>query len=177
MGRPKHELPVAGMTLIEWVARRLAPAFDEVLVVSRDGAVKAPGASALADVRPGAGPLAGIECGLQHARHARVVAMACDMPYVTAEFARFLVAALDQYDAAVPRIETRAEPVCAAYDRGALAVISACLDSGERRAKAALDRLHVRYVDSTELAIAGFGGEMLRSLNTPDDYERFREAL
>jgi molybdopterin-guanine dinucleotide biosynthesis protein A len=176
MGRPKHELPAEGMTLIEWVARRLAPAFEEVLVVSREGGVKAAGARAVADLRPGAGPLAGIESGLTHAVHERVVVVGCDMPYVTADFAQFLVAALGHHDAAVPRVDMRAEPVCAAYQRGALAAVAACLDANEKRAQAMLDHLHVRYLDSADLAVAGFDSEMLSSLNTPDDYERFRKA-
>jgi molybdenum cofactor guanylyltransferase len=94
MGRSKALLPVEETTLVEWLAERFRPAFDQLLVAARDIS-QLPWSlrrDFLADIRPGAGPLAGIEAGLASARNPGVVAVACDMPYVTVALAERLAA-------------------------------------------------------------------------------------
>src|SRR5712692_1687436 len=102
MGRPKALLPYGGVTLIEHVAQTLAPVFDEVLVSANDPKSVPPSLRQrlVHDLHLGAGPLAGIEAGLNAARHDTLFAVACDMPRVTATLARQVVEAAQGHDAA-----------------------------------------------------------------------------
>lgn len=172
MGRPKALLPVGRTTLIEWVVARLGPELAELLVAARstDQLPPALHAHLVRDVHPGSGPLAGIEAGLVASRHEIVVAVACDMPWVAPDLVRRLVAAVAGHDAAVPRVDGRPEPACAAYRRGAAPVLAAALAGGRRQAGAVLRDLHVRWLD-------GEDPELFANLNTPADYERFRVAV
>src|SRR5437899_2342577 len=104
MGRPKALLPVGGGTLLEWIAGRLAPGFDHLLVAAREeGQLPAALRPRLVrDLHRGSGPLAGIEAGLAASPHEVLVAVACDMPAVTPALARRLAEALEGVDAAVP---------------------------------------------------------------------------
>jgi molybdenum cofactor guanylyltransferase len=172
MGRPKALLPVQGTTLIEWVARRLEPGFGELLVAAAEPAQLPPGLRGcfVADLRPGAGPLAGIEAGLGVARHPTLVAVACDMPYVTPALAERLAAAATGHDAAVPRTGGRAEPACAAYRRSAGGPISAALDQGRRRASEALAGIDVNWLEDVDWTL-------LTNLNTSADYQAFLAAI
>lgn len=172
MGRPKALLPVQGRTLIEWVAARLEPDFQELLVAARteDQLPPALRGRFLADRRPGTGPLAGIEAGLRAASHGTVVVVACDMPHVSSELARRLVAAAAGHDAAVPRVGGRPEPACAAYRQGALAAISAALDRGQRRAADVLAGIDVNWLEDVDAAA-------MASLNTPADFGAFLAAI
>jgi molybdopterin-guanine dinucleotide biosynthesis protein A len=168
MGRSKALLPVEETTLVEWLAERFRPAFDQVLVAARDIS-QLPWSlrrDFVADIRPGAGPLAGIEAGLASARNPRVVAMACDMPYVTVALAERLAASAEGHDAAVPRLQGRAQPTCAAYRSSALPAIAAALAEGERTASEVIGRLDVRWLDQEEPAL-------FTNLNTPADYQAF----
>ena len=174
MGRAKAELPVAGVTLLEWMIRRLGPGFAETIVA---GTSAPAGAREAPDRRTDAGPLAGIEAGLLEARMPYVYVVACDMPRASVRLAELLLARCAGRDAAVPRIDGRAQPTCAVYARAAAPPIGAYLDGGARRATAALDRLDAVFVDNGELASQGIDVGELADLDTPEQYDAFIASL
>src|SRR6266851_2108066 len=71
MGRDKAALPAGDGTLIEHLARRLAPVVDETIVAGGSNRATLPGVRMVEDRYPGLGPLAGMHAGLlaprQHA--------------------------------------------------------------------------------------------------------------
>ena len=174
MGRPKHALPVGGVTLLEWIVARLGPSFVETIV---SGAPAPAGTRTVADRRPAAGPLAGIEAALLAMRGDRAFVVAVDMPYASPPLAAALLARIGVHDAAVPRTSGRPQPTCAVYAGSAAAKIGAYLDGGERRASGALERLDVVFVDEDELRAAGVAGSELGDLDTPADYDAFLASL
>ena len=174
MGRDKAALPVAGVTLLEWMVRRLGPEFAETIVA---GAAAPPGARAVPDRRRDAGPLAGIEAGLLAAGGPYAFVVACDVPRASAHLADLLIARCGRHDAVVPRIEGRAQPTCAAYARTAAAKVSGYLDRGARRATEMLDELDAVFVNERELANAGIAASELADLDTPADYDAFIASL
>jgi molybdopterin-guanine dinucleotide biosynthesis protein A len=172
MGRPKAWLEVGDTTLVRWVAASLAPAFSEVMVgfAEPEQIEELIPYRVVFDRKASAGPLAGLEAGLTAARTEVVFAIACDMPYVTQAVAQIAVAAVQGSDAAIPRIEGRPEPVCGAYRRSALPAITAALNAGRYKASELIAQLDVTWLE-------GLDAQLFRSLNTPEDYERFRGAL
>ena len=169
MGRPKAWLEVGNTILLRWVVDRLAPDFIDVITAfAEPEQLEQPiPYRVVFDRKHSAGPLAGIEAGLAAARHDPVFVIACDMPYVTREVAVMAVAAARTCDAAVPRIDGKPEPVCAAYRRSALPHITEALNAGRRRAADILAEMDVTWLEHVS-------GDVVRSLNTPDDYLRFR---
>jgi molybdopterin-guanine dinucleotide biosynthesis protein A len=89
------------------------------------------------------------------------------MPYVTPELAEMALAASLGCDAAIPRVGRRPEPACAAYRRSALPAITAALDAGRYSAADLAERLDVAWLE-------GLDPDLFRSLNAPEDFERFR---
>jgi molybdopterin-guanine dinucleotide biosynthesis protein A len=174
MGRDKAALPVGEATLLDWMVRRLGPAFAETIVA---GAAAPAGATEARDQRADSGPLAGIEAGLLAARSPLVFVVACDMPYAGVRLARFLLARCAGHEAAVPRLEGRAQPTCAVYAREAAPKISAYLDRGGKRATDALGDLDAIFVDGPELAAEGIAATELTDLDTPAEYEAFIASL
>ena len=168
MGRPKAWLEVGDTYLLRHVADRLAPAFSEVMVAfAEPEQLEQPVPYRVVfDRKRGAGPLAAIEAGLLAGRHDVLFALACDMPFVTRELAEMAVVGARTCDAAIPRVDGRPEPVCAAYRRTALPAISAALNSGHLKAADVAERLEVTWLDAVE-------PELLASLNTPADLARF----
>src|SRR5579859_3309078 len=81
MGRPKAWLQVGDTILLRWVADRLAPNFDEVLVsFAEPEQLEQPVPYRVVfDRKQSAGPMAGIEAGLAASRHDPVFVIACDM--------------------------------------------------------------------------------------------------
>ncbi|MEP7105994.1 MAG: molybdenum cofactor guanylyltransferase [Chloroflexota bacterium] len=154
MGQPKARLPFGEATLAEHAVNTLTAAFDEVLISANHPAAVPAALSAryrlVADLHRGAGPLAGIEAGLDAAQHDTVFAVACDMPLVTVALATAIVEAAQGHDAAVPRIEGRPEPACAAYRRQAAGPIAAALREGRRKAADVLEELDVAWLDDLD---------------------------
>jgi molybdopterin-guanine dinucleotide biosynthesis protein A len=172
MGRSKALLPVCETTLVEWMVGRLASGFEQLLVSAGDERQLPEGLRVhlVRDLRPGAGPLAGIEAGLAASRYEVLVAVACDMPRVGGGLTQRLLAASEGHDAAVPRVGGRPEPACAAYRRSAAPAITTLLDAGRLQAAAALEELDVRWLD-------GEPPGQFADLDTPEDYARFLDAL
>src|ERR1700674_5624569 len=136
MGRPKAWLEVGETTLVRWVVDRLAPAFSDVVVAfaEPEQIEELIPHRVVFDRKASAGPLAGLEAGLSAARNEVLFAVACDMPYVTPSVAEMAAAAAQGCDAAIPRVDGRPEPVCAAYRRSALPAITSALNVGRYRA-------------------------------------------
>src|ERR1700716_3400762 len=80
MGRDKASLPAGDGTLIEHLARRLAPVVDETIGAGGSGRSSLPGVIMVDDRYPGLGPLAGIHAGLRAARYRHVWVVGCDLP-------------------------------------------------------------------------------------------------
>jgi molybdopterin-guanine dinucleotide biosynthesis protein A len=168
MGRPKAWLEVGNTTLLRYVVERLAPAFSEVIVsFAEPEQLEEPVPYRIVfDRKRSTGPLAGLEAGLVAARNEVIFAVACDMPYVTQEVAQMAVAAARGCDAAIPRFDGRPEPVCGAYKRTALPFITGALNSGRLKTADIAGELDVTWLE-------GLDPGAFRSLNTPEDLERF----
>jgi molybdopterin-guanine dinucleotide biosynthesis protein A len=168
MGRPKAWLEVGDKFLLRYVVDRLAPAFSEVMVsFAEPEQLEEPLPYRIVfDRKRSAGPLAGLEAGLLAARNEVMFAVACDMPYVTQDVAHMATAAARRSDAAIPRFDGRAEPVCGAYGRSALPAITEALNAGRLKTADAIADLDVTWLE-------GLDRDLFRSLNTPEDLERF----
>ena len=168
MGHPKAWLKVGDTSLLRYVVERLAPTFSEVMVsFAEPEQLEEPVPFRIVfDRKRSAGPLAGIEAGLEAARNEVLFALACDMPYVTEEVAQIAIAAARRCDAAIPRIDGRPEPVCGAYRRSALPVIARALDAGRLKTADVTSELDVTWLE-------GLDPNLFRSLNTPQDLDRF----
>src|SRR5438445_2870091 len=123
-GRDKSALLVDGRTILDLQIAQLSSVSDDVMVIR-----------AADDVVPGCGPLGGLPAALTRARGDAVFVVACDMPYVTAEFAAYLLslAASGIADIVVPQTGRGYHPLCAVCTRPCLDAASPRL--AERRLK------------------------------------------
>ncbi len=172
MGRPKAWIPVGDTVLLRHVLERLAPAFSEAIVsfAEPEQLEQHIPYRVVFDRRRHAGPLAGLEAGLEAARHDVVFAVGCDMPYVTQSLAEVAVAAARSCDAAIPRHDGLFEPLCGAYRKTALQAISGALDAGRYTAHDVAGYLDVTWLEGNDPA-------QFESLNTPADFERFHAVF
>jgi molybdenum cofactor guanylyltransferase len=176
MGRDKAALPAGDGTLIEHLARRLAPVADETIVAGGSMRPLFEGARFVPDHHPGLGPLAGMLAGLTAAQQPLVWVVGCDLPDVEPALGRLLLALAGDYDAVVPRPNDEPEGVCAVYARELAPRVDALLVAGQRSIKSLLDRSSVRYVASDELRMVDPGLRSFRNINTPADYEAWIRA-
>jgi molybdopterin-guanine dinucleotide biosynthesis protein A len=170
MGRDKAALPAGDGTLIEHLARRLAPVVDETIIAGGSGRPALPDVTMVEDRYPGLGPLAGMHAGLLASRSPLVWVVGCDLPDADPRLASLLCGLARDVDAVVPRIDSEPQGVCAVYDRALAPRIEGLLAAGERRVTMLLAASNVRYVTPDELRAVDPELRSFRNINTPDDY-------
>ncbi len=151
MGQPKGLLiGPGGRRLIDRARDVLSAAGLEPVLVGRREAYAGEGPF-VDDAIANAGPLSGLVGLLEHAAGARVVALACDMPFVTTEDVRALLDA--EGPIVAPRRGGRWEPLCAAYDPSVLPLARERLVAGRRSLQGLLSatRTHAVTIEATHL--------------------------
>src|SRR5277367_6868664 len=144
MGRDKALLDFGGVPLILHTARLVKPLVSEVTIVGSPGRYAALGLRAIADraahARRGPreralGPLAGIATALAAAHSPWNLIIACDLPYLSADWLDWLLsrALRSRGEAVIPRTERGIEPLAAAYRRECAVVIEGALARGVRK--------------------------------------------
>lgn len=156
-----------GKPLIAWVAERIAPQVDEVLVSANRNLerYRELGFTVLPDLMPDfPGPLAGLHRALEVARHPLWLSVPCDTPFLPADLARRLLAGLREDDAeiAVAAVAERMQPVICLGRAELRAGLGEFLARGGRRVgewQSGLRRIAVPFDDA----------EFFRNINTLDD--------
>jgi len=184
MGRDKGLLDFGGVPLILHAARLLEPLVAGVTVVGSPRRYAKFGVRAIADEAqahcgpdgPSCGPLAGIATALAATHSPWNLIVACDLPYLSAEWLDWLLSRVlsSRGEAVVPRTERGIEPLAAAYRRECGAPIAAALAGGVRKVSDAIEELRVDLVYPREWRRIDPSGLILRNMNAPADYE---EAL
>lgn len=187
MGQPKASLPFGGEPMLTRIVRRLAMVVRPVVVVAAPGQElpELPASTRVArDAVPGRGPLEAIAAGLA------ALGPACAAVFVTTTDAPFVHPALVRrlwdlrssaegapFDAVVPRIAGRDQPLCALYATSLSEVVAALLAEDHRRASLLAERARSLFADETLLladpALRRADGTLrsIRGVNTPAEYE------
>jgi molybdopterin-guanine dinucleotide biosynthesis protein A len=183
MGRDKGLLLFGGAPLILRTVRMLEPLVARVTVVGARRGYAALGLQTIQDGAGGGGgktvrrgPLAGMAAALGATRSAWNLIVACDLPYLSAEWLEWLLAraAESEGQAVVPKTERGLEPLAAVYRRECGAAICAALARGERKVTDVLRELRVETVHAREWRRLDPRGQVLKNMNRPGDYERAR---
>ncbi|RHW40257.1 molybdenum cofactor guanylyltransferase [Neobacillus notoginsengisoli] len=174
MGTNKALLKIQDKTNIERIKDELIKIFDEVILVTNDPeAYEFLQINTITDEYPGQGPLAGIHAGLKASSSDANLAVACDMPFVSAELAESMIKRLGHHDAVIPVIEGRQHPLFAVYQKTIVQEIEECIKSDSLRLKALLEKLDVLYLTEQDLEIYSNGplDRIFFNMNVPEEYE------
>jgi molybdopterin-guanine dinucleotide biosynthesis protein A len=164
MGRDKALLPWENSTVVEHLARLLQPLTGTVTLIGQPQRYSHLTISCVPDLRPGAGPLGGIETALAGTDADACLILACDMPGIpsallvelfrTAERGGSLFTGIRDADGAL-------HPLCAVYRRESLAIVQDALDAGERRVLRVVDKLNPVWLGAPDV---------LANINTSEEW-------
>ncbi|WP_345464773.1 molybdenum cofactor guanylyltransferase [Deinococcus carri] len=168
-----------GRPLLEHVAASLA-ACPLRLLIAPPGRYELPGWRNVPDTRPGEGPLAALEAALRTAQVEAgsiwVAFAGVDMPRLTPPYWEALAQARTPDASAILALDAagRPQPLAALYHTALLPHVTARLDGGERRLRAAaLPELTVTVPFHILQAVSP---DALRNVNTPADLAALGEA-
>ena len=126
MGRDKALLTLNGQTLIECVLAAAHPLECPTFIVGDPAAYAQLGPPVYPDHRPNLGPIGGLFTALELAA-GPVLLLACDLPFLTPEFLRYLISRRGTHQARVPSTAEGSQPLCALYEPSCLEVIAAAI--------------------------------------------------
>jgi molybdopterin-guanine dinucleotide biosynthesis protein A len=179
LGQSKALQVIGSKTLIQWVVDRLASLSTEIIIATAYGE-EIPCSSAVriktvADIYPGKGPLVGIYSGLIASSGPRAIVVGCDTPFLSVGLLGYMTQICSTFDAVVPRMEEKLEPLCAVYSKSCLAPIQELLEQNELGTYKLFGMVKAKYVEEDE--INRFDPEHLSffNINSQDDLERARK--
>ena len=157
-----------GGTLVDRSLRLLEGLGIPVVLVGRHEEYADQGRTILEDEPPGIGPLGGLIALLRHAGDTRVLALACDMPFVSTRLLQELVAFDPGAPIVAPRRDGKWEPLCAVYSAPAVLLVAVARAAlGARSLQGLLDEL-----GATELPLDASRYGELADWDTPEDLGR-----
>jgi len=172
LGRDKVALPLAGKPLALWVAEALQPWVSECwLVTNQPLAHLSLGLPLITDLRPGQGPLGGLETALFYARTPLVLAVAADTPFLAAPLLAALTAraARGVKTALLCQTERGLQPFPGIYAVKLLARLTAFLKGDDRYVRHFLEQCRVQALNPEEVTRLDPQGRSFLNLNTPED--------
>jgi len=187
MGKEKGLLMFGGEPLIVRTARLIEPLVSEITIVGPPERYAALGFNAIADRNIGGRegentvrtPLVGIATALNATKSPWNLILACDLPYLTAEWLDWLLARAANSSAQIlmPRTSGGLEPLAAVYRKECAAPIVAALELGVRKVTDAMAEFCTEQLSESDWKMHDPQGRVLRNMNTPSDYEEAREFL
>nr|WP_314462798.1 molybdenum cofactor guanylyltransferase [uncultured Clostridium sp.] len=167
----KALLSLKGKNFLEIIISELEDVADEILISQQKLKVEgAEGFSVVHDNYLHCGPLSGIEAGLTCCENEILIVAACDMPMLKKELFIILLQYIEHYDAVIPIVNGKTEPLAAVYQKKILKKVRIQLQHGTFCVKNLLDQLNIRYIDVEEY---GFGTEEFKNINTVKEYQSF----
>jgi molybdenum cofactor guanylyltransferase len=178
MGTNKALLKINEKTNIERIANTLRLLFDELILVTNDPETyKFLEVKIVNDHYPGMGPLAGVHAGLIASNYDLNFVVACDMPFVSGELAEALVNNGAHYDAVIPVLNGRQQPLFSVFQKRTADQIGECIKNERLRMKHLLDDLHVLYMTEQELQAYSSVDldRVFFNMNHPNEYEEAKK--
>lgn len=183
-GSAKAFAEIGGSTLVERVRLALAPVSEEVVAIGDDPRLARSGIASRPDLRPGSGPVAGLQSALSWARERAlrgVLLTGCDMPFLSSGLLRHILrsAAAADVDAVVPEADTsgRLQPLCGWYSVQLLPAVEDSLSRDELSITALLQRSRLMRVPLEEVREYGEPSILFFNVNTLEDRLRAERLI
>jgi molybdopterin-guanine dinucleotide biosynthesis protein A len=176
MGTDKSFVELAGKPLIEHLMARVDGLAKTILITNSPDDYAHLGLPMFGDVIPEKGSLGGIYSAIHHSQSEWTLALACDMPFVSAELLRYMISLRDDsLDVIVPRVEKYPQGLHALYRRTCLEPIRAKIEADRLKVIGFYGDVRVRYLDESEYEKYDPSGKTFFNVNTPEDLQEARQ--
>ena len=168
MGSDKALLPLGDEHMVQVIATVVGSVVDLVKLIGNPARYGHLPWQCVADIRPGLGPLAGLESALASTEAELNLVVACDMPGLQTNWLRTLLDHAERSSA--PCVATRdgsgkVHPLCAVYRRACLPTIKHALDQKRLQLTRVVESLAAEYL---------LTGDAVDNVNTPAEWAEWR---
>jgi len=171
MGYNKALLHIGGKTIIERVLISLKEVTNSLLIVTNSPEEYAfLNIPMKQDILPGKGSFGGIYTAMLFSDTPYILVVACDMPFLSSNFLRYMVQLKVGYDIVTPKHSVGYEPLCAIYAKTCIPKIKNMLNEGELKITELFPVVRMRYIEEEEIKIYNSSGMLFFNVNTQKDY-------
>lgn len=168
-GVVKPLVTIGGRTILDRQRAALAALGATPALVAPDPAPFTTSGLAVTPDLVDAGALGALYTALATARTRYVLAIAGDLPFLTAPFLAALLERRHDAEAVIPAPGGRPQPLCAVYATTAAPVLASAIADRRLRVTDAVASLRQWVLDDTALAGFDADGRLLLNVNTQDD--------
>jgi molybdopterin-guanine dinucleotide biosynthesis protein A len=173
MGHDQRFLQLGGESVFERTLSILRKTFVETLVVLAEpiDSLDVQGSRVVYDIIPNCGTLGGLYTGLILASQPRIFAVACDMPFLSADVIRFMVSFDERADVVVAELSGRSHPMHAVYSRRCAPLLKAMAEEQDLKIQKIFRRedLRIAVLAPQDLIFLESGMRSFQNINTPED--------
>lgn len=170
----KAFIKVKGKPIIENNLALIQQLFEETFIVTNQPSayshMKVPLLGDIHDIR---GPMTGIFTSLFNSPTPWVFISACDMPFISSDLITYMYSQRKGFDAVVPSIKGKAEPLFAFYSKKLLSSMEKAVLSDRRGLKDFLKDKKVKYISAADVNRFDPGAKSFINLNTPGDADKY----
>jgi molybdopterin-guanine dinucleotide biosynthesis protein A len=182
-GTDKALIRIGEQTIIEKLASELASVFTHMMIISNAADTFAfLNYPVHPDIIRNIGPLGGIHSALSNSKTDKVFLISCDLPYMTADFIRFITEQPAERPIVLPVTNGIIQPLCGIYSKACLPVIMDMI--GEEGAHASKDepkkwkysplvlieKMKAGLIDVVH-SYPMYDEKIFYNINHPEDYE------
>ena len=173
MGRDKATAAFRGATLVRQVSDRVREVFSDIIVISSlHTAIEGVDAAVVKDLFPFRSPIVGVATALMLSEKPRVFAVACDMPFLSAEAMRCLVAEAGDEEITIPMTGGYYQPLHAIYSRSCLPHFLRLIGLNNLKVSAILPYVAVKAIEDRPCFYREDGGLVFSNINTREELAR-----
>ena len=156
LGRNKLLEKIGEQNLLERVINRLAYFKSEIIVVAAHDSTLPelagyPGLKVINDIMPGKGSLGGLYSGLTVSERQYNLVAAGDMPFINLELFKHMISLAENYDAVVPLLNDKAEPLHAVYSRKCITAIKDLIEQNRLSISNIFPMVNAHFINTTDI--------------------------
>lgn len=165
MGRNKALLKLDGLTIIERVISAVPAKKQNIKIVTNSSKdYEFLGYAIIKDVHPGLGPISGVHAGLTDSSYESNFFLACDLPFLSEEVIRTVLARHSNQEILGIKSETGREPLCTIYSKNCIPSIENLIKIGDYSLQSLFKLMAAEFFEYE-------GASSLFNLNTVDDWK------
>jgi molybdopterin-guanine dinucleotide biosynthesis protein A len=134
-----------------------------------------PGLREATDIFPGKAALGGLYTGLVASNSFYNLVVACDMPFLNRKLLHHMLQCTESYDAVVPRLNDKVEPLHAVYAKSCIPKLESLLMQRNLSIRNVFSMIRVRYIDDHEIDIFDPQRLSFFNVNTEAELDQARE--
>ena len=178
LGRDKALERICGKYLVERVLDSLSQLGDDIIVVTAaPNQLSDLNVEKVLDTYPRTGAKVGLCTGINASLSFYSLVVACDMPFLNIDLLRYLLDSASGFDAVIPRIGDKIEPLHAVYSKNCIPILEEQIRKGKLKISDLFDEINVRYVEAEEIERYDPRHLSLFNINSEADLKRAKTMI